>query len=478
MAEDAQSPPLEQLPPLKSTLSTRLLLLTIAFVMYSEVLIYLPSIARYRVEWLQSRVDTAYLATLAVKATPELVTPDLADQLLTVADAIGVTVKRPHAKELMLKRGELAVDPVLVDLRSLPLLDQTMDAMATLRPRNRILRVIGERLEAESEPVEVEVLISEAPLRAALLDYSVRILSLSIAIGVFTATLVYASLQALFVRPMRRIGANMVAFRGAPEDAARAIAPTDRPDEIGMVQRELGALQTEVRAALKQKDRLAALGIAVAKVNHDLKNILATADLVSARLERSSDPEVRRIAPTLLGSIGRAIALCTRTLAYGRAEEPPPQRQRFRLAGLVDDVQAAIALPPDGRTTWRNEVPAELEIDADREQMFRVLLNLCRNAVQALEAGGEVAIRAERSEERVRIDVSDNGPGLPDAVRANLFQPFTGAGRGGGTGLGLAIARDLVRAHGGDIALAVTGPGGTVFRMHLPHRKSLEERAA
>jgi signal transduction histidine kinase len=476
MAADDAGSAQSHLPPLKSTLSARLLLLTIAFVMYSEVLIYLPSIARYRVEWLQSRVDTAYLATLAAKAAPDLITPEMADQLLTVADALGVTVKRPQTKELMLKRGEVPVNPVVVDLRAISLLDQTMDAMASLRPRDRVLRVIGQRLEPE--PVEVEVLISEQPLRAAMLDYSVRILSLSIAISVFTATLVYATLQALFVRPMRRIGANMVAFREAPEDEARSIGPTERPDEIGMVQRELGELQTQVRAALRQKNRLAALGIAVAKVNHDLKNILATADLVSARLERSNDPEVRRIAPTLLGSIGRAIALCTRTLAYGRAEEPPPQPTHFPLAGLVDDVQAAIALPTDGRIRWRNEVPPELMVDADREQMFRVLLNLGRNAVQALEGGGEVAIRAVRTEDRVRIDVSDTGPGLPDAVRANLFQPFTGAGRGGGTGLGLAIARDLVRNHGGDIALAASGPGGTVFRLNLPDRKSLEDAAA
>jgi signal transduction histidine kinase len=445
-------------------------------VMYSEVLIYLPSIARYRVEWLQARVDTAYLATVAVQAAPERVTPELADKLLTVADALAVTVQRPQARELMLQRGQPIVDPLVVDLREISMLEQAMDAVASLRPRERMLRVIGERLEPE--PVQVEVLISEQPLRAAMLDYSVRILSLSIAISVFTATLVYASLQALFVRPMRRIGANMVAFRAAPEDESRSIAATDRPDEIGMVQRELGELQTQVRAALKQKNRLAALGTAVAKVNHDLKNILATADLVSVRLERSNDPEVRRIAPTLLGSIGRAIALCTRTLAYGRAEEPPPQPTRFHLAGLVDDVQAAIALPTDGRIVWRNEVPPELEISADREQMFRVLLNLGRNAVQALEVGGEVAIRAERVGERVRIDVSDTGPGIPDAVRANLFQPFTGAGRGGGTGLGLAIARDLVRAHGGDIGLAASAPGGTVFRLHLPDRPAAEEQAA
>lgn len=477
MAELEAAQPAPRPPPLKSTLSARLLLLTIAFVMYSEVLIYLPSVSRFRIEWLQERANAAYLATLAVKAAPDyMVTDDLADQLLQVAQALGVTVKRKDAELLMLKRGELPVNPVLVDLRDSSLLDQAMDAMAALRPRDRVLRVIAEREEPEA--VEIELLISEAPLRAAMLDYSVRLLSLSIAISVFTATLVYASLQALFVRPMQRIGANMVAFRQEPEDQARIIGPTDRSDEIGMVQRELAGLQTEVRAALKQKTRLAALGTAVAKVNHDLRNILATADLVSTRLERSNDPEVRRITPTLLGSIGRAIALCTRTLAYGRAEEPPPQPSQFPLAGLVDDVLAAIALPPDGRIQWHNAVPPDLEINADREQMFRVLLNLGRNAVQALDGGGEVTIRAERAGGRVRIDVSDTGQGLPDSVRANLFQPFTGAGRGGGTGLGLAIARDLMRAHGGDITLAASGPGGTVFRLTLPDRPPAPDQTA
>src|SRR5258708_427370 len=120
-------------PRLKSTLSARLLLLTIAFVMYSEVLIYLPSVSRFRVEWLQERVNAAYLATLAVKAAPNfMVTQDLADQLLQVSQALGVTVKRKDAKQLMLKRGELPVNPVLVDLRDDSLLDQAMDAMAAL----------------------------------------------------------------------------------------------------------------------------------------------------------------------------------------------------------------------------------------------------------------------------------------------------------------------------------------------------------
>ena len=466
MSPDDAPAPAPELPPLRHSLSSRLLILTVAFIMYSEVFIYLPSIARFRVDWLQQRIDAAYLAALAVQAAPD--TKVTAAQLLSLVPAEAASVTTPGAKPLTLAHGPVPADAFVVDLRQGSLIEQAMDALDGLRPAERKLRVIGAH---DAPEALIELVLDEKPLHAALIDYSIRILSLSIAISVFTATLVYASLQVLMVRPMRRIGESMVAFRAAPEDETRVIAPTDRSDEIGMVERELAGLQTQVRNALKQKNRLAALGTAVSKVNHDLRNILATADLVSTRLERSSDPEVRRIAPTLLGSIGRAIALCTRTLAYGRAEEPPPQPSRFRLRHLVEDVGASIALPSDGRVEWRNEVPEELEIWADREQLFRVLLNLGRNAVQALPGGGEVAVRAHKAEGRIGIDVSDSGTGLNEAARAHLFQPFVAAGRSGGTGLGLAIARDLVRAHGGDIVLITSGPSGTVFRLNLPDRR-------
>ena len=305
-------------------------------------------------------------------------------------------------------------------------------------------------------------------MRAAMLDYSRRILALSIVISLITATLVYLSLQLLMVRPMRRITESMMAFHSAPEDASKDVTPSGRSDEIGVAQRELAQMQADLRAALKQKDRLAALGTAVSKINHDLRNILATAQIVSDRLGASADPEVRHLTPTLIDSIDRAISLCGRTLTFGSADEPPPQRGVFALSELVDDVGATVGLPADDRIVWLNEVPAALPVEADREQMFRVFLNLGRNSIQAIAGNGTIRVTAKSADDKVTIDFADSGQGMNEKAQTHLFKPFTGTSRTGGSGLGLAIARDLMRAHGGDIRLLRTGPEGTTFRLELP----------
>ena len=114
-----------------------------------------------------------------------------------------------------------------------------------------------------------------------MIDFAGRILLLSVMISLITAGLVFLSLNALMVRPMRRITASMMAFRRDPEDPAATLPQTSRADEIGMAQRELIDMQASLRAALRQKERLAALGTAVTKINHGLRNILPTAALVS-----------------------------------------------------------------------------------------------------------------------------------------------------------------------------------------------------
>ena len=105
-------------------------------------------------------------------------------------------------------------------------------------------------------------------------------------------------------------------------------------------------------------------------------------------------------------------------------------------------------------------------VRADRNQLFRVLTNLLRNAA---EAGAHDCARlgAAQQPHAARLNIADDGPGLPDAVRAELFRPFAGSRRRGGTGLGLAIVRDLMVAHGGEIELVETGATGTTFRLIL-----------
>jgi signal transduction histidine kinase len=230
-------------------------------------------------------------------------------------------------------------------------------------------------------------------------------------------------------------------------------------------------MQESLRAALAQKTRLAALGAAVAKINHDLRGILATARLASDQLAGSADPKVRRIAPMLLGAIDRAVRLCSQTLAFVQEGIPAPRRGRIDLRLLVAEAGAGLA-----GIEFFNEVPRGFFLYADEEQIFRAVANLLRNAA---EAGARIiAVRATPERGEAVIEIADDGPGLSERARATLFQPFAGSAKSGGSGLGLAIAQEILRAHGGDIELAASRPGDTVFRLRLPMRRQSRGKAA
>ena len=158
----------------------------------------------------------------------------------------------------------------------------------------------------------IDLVMDEEPLRKAMLRYSTDILFLSLVISCISAALVYLALHYLFVRPMRRVTANMIAFRADPENSDRVIAPSARNDEIGTAERELATMQIELASMLHQKNRLASLGLAVAKINHDLRNLLASAQLFSERLAKIPDPGVQRFAPKLVHALERAIAFASR----------------------------------------------------------------------------------------------------------------------------------------------------------------------
>jgi signal transduction histidine kinase len=251
--------------------------------------------------------------------------------------------------------------------------------------------------------------------------------------------------------------------------------PSPRRDEIGTAERELAHMQAELTQTLQQKSRLAALGLAVSKINHDLRNMLASAQLISDRLSSLPDPAVQRFAPKLIASLDRAINLADSTLKFGRAEEASPRRELMPLRPLVEEVGDGLGLPREGAVDWTVDIGVDLNVDADRDQLFRVLSNLTRNALQAIEqqegAHGHIRVVAQRREGRVTIEVSDNGPGVPEKARAHLFQAFQGSARKGGTGLGLAVAHELVAAHGGTIRLRDSSKGAT-FEIEIPDRAS------
>jgi signal transduction histidine kinase len=331
----------------------------------------------------------------------------------------------------------------------------------------------------------VEIILDEGPLRAAMWRYSRNILLLSLAISAFSAALVYLTLHYQFVRPMRRITANMTAFREDPEDPNRVIVASRRDDEIGIAERELARMQHDLASTLQQKSRLASLGLAVSKINHDLRNLLASAQLMSDRLSQLADPQVQRFAPKLVRTLERAIAFCQSTLSYGRAQEPPPDRHMIALEPLVEEVRETLGLMPDASVGWVDAIERGMTIDADRDQLLRALLNLTRNALQALETRApndpsrdQIRITGRREGAVAVIEVSDTGPGMSEKARAHLFEAFQGSTRTGGAGLGLVIAAELVKAHGGDIRL-IDGTIGATFRINIPDRAvALDSRRA
>jgi signal transduction histidine kinase len=455
-------------PPLHRSLSARLLVLTAAFVLLSEVLIYVPSIARFRKVYLEERIAAAHLATLSLEASPSgRIGPRLEQELLSQAGVLSVTLREPAA-ELML--GELPPVEKIYDLRDLGAMVMVGDAFETLwQGGDRTIRVIG---GSPARPaVLVDISLREQGMWQAMVGYSWRILTLSIVISLVTALLVFAALQLMIVRPLRRITDSVMAFRARPEDASVNLPSSARRDEIGLVQTELSRMQRALRTALAQKTRLAALGTAVSKINHDLRNILASAMVVSDRLDQSQDPEVRHVTPRLLEALDRAARLCSATLNFARAEATDPKKTRFALAPLIEEVGEAVLGPDAGALRWRNEVGADVRVLADRDQLYRALMNLARNAAEALaEGGGLISITAWQSADDTMIEMADTGRGILKAAQEHLFEAFSGSTRPGGTGLGLPIAREIMRAHGGDIELAHTGDDGTAFRLRLPVR--------
>ncbi len=463
-------------------LSARLLILTILFVMLSEVLIYVPSVANFRRGWLTDRLAAAQVAALVFETVPEGGFPSgFEARLLGEVGVIAVATRIGGQHRLISASGTPPSVSRTVDLRDPHWLALIADAFMDLTNVSaEPLRIVGRGMGGADE---VEMIVASKPLRDAMLTFSRNILVLSLLISAITAALVFFALNVLIVRPVRVIADNVMHFETDPEDASRVITPSARTDEIGSVERALARMEMTLATEFRQKKHLAALGLAVSKINHDLRNMLATAQLFSDRLSGLADPTAQRFAPKLIATLGRAIDFCQATLAYGRAVEPAPRRMPVLLKPIVADAADLAGVTVDDRIVFTTDMPPDLRIDADPEQLSRILSNLLRNAAQALVQAGasegapQLSVRARHDGAGVAVTVADNGPGVPAAIRERLFDAFHGSTRPGGSGLGLAIAAELVQQHGGHIVLADTELGST-FELFIPDRPRDGRRAA
>ena len=453
-------------------LAWRLLALTFIFTVVVEVLIIAPSAASFHERWLLDRLQSAELASVGVEALPySAVQDDVAEQLLAIGGVQAVVVGDQGVRRLLLQAPNLPRTPDLIDLRRNRPVARLLDPWRTLSGHpDRSIRVQARPRYRSGD--FIEILAPAQPLKMELRAFLLNSLLTSLLISLVAGGLLYGGLAFLVLQPLRRVTRSIERFALDPE--AEGDPPGDRHDEIGRVERELARMQDEVRQSLRSRARLVALGEAVAKINHDLRNMLTSAQIASERLADSPDPIVAKALPRLERALGRAAALSRNVLEYGRSEEPEPQRARFALAPAVA-VAAEDSGLSDAGVRLTKAIPARFTVHADPDQLHRILVNLMRNARQAIEGDasrvgrkGMVRVSAVHDGGEAVIRIADDGPGIPPRLSDQLFEPFV-SGRGSdGTGLGLTISRELAVRQGGDLALVDTGPGGTTFELRLP----------
>jgi signal transduction histidine kinase len=461
-----------------SGLSVKLIATIVVVILAVEVVIYLPSAANFRAGWLEDRLRVGMVAARVLDAVPDVMAlpRSLTDRLLNSAGATAIVYRREGQSQLIeLQDAPMPRAAVTVDMREsspMALIGGALDTL--LFGGGRTLRIVGsgDGEAAEGESL-VEVLMPEAPLRRDLLIYSRNTVLLSLIVAVMTAAALYIIVRTILIAPIRRLTGNVVGFREAPENATLVIEPSRRKDEIGILEQELAAMERDVFTMLRQRRHLADLGLAVAKINHDLRNTLTSAQLLSDQVADVADPKVQRLAPRLVHSIDKAIGFAQSVIDYGRQSTTPPRPVPVDLRTLIDESMLDALLPGHPAIRATNNVPDGVTLRADPEQLSRIFVNLLKNAREALEAqnGAAEAPRIDvdlgERDGSVVVSVTDNGPGLPPRALDNLFVAFEGSARAGGTGLGLAIARELAEAHGGTLA-HVRQDQGTRFEVILP----------
>lgn len=458
-------------------LSARLLLLTFVFVTLAEILIFLPAIANMRLNWLSDRLNTAAAASVVVDGLKGVVLPKpVRDDTLMATDTKAIVLTKDGMRHLIAAADMPPMVDKQYDLDNVSLPRAIYDAFDQLLfGGDRIIRVF---CPINKSAMKIEIVMADASLRAAMITYSQNVLLISLVISLFSAGLIFMAINRIMIRPIRRLTNSIERFSEHPEDTDSIFEPGRGSDELAVAGRHLQKMQTELQKTLRQQKKLAELGLAVSKINHDMRNILASAQLISDRLGDTEDPMVKRLAPKLLRTIDRAVSYSDSVLSFGKASEAEPKRRLLRLRTVVNDVcDVLTGVGAESGIVFDLRIPDDLTVDADPDQLFRVIHNLARNAVQALmnEPADEAVIKqvtlsAYRTGSVVSISVDDTGPGMPQKARENLFKAFRGSARSGGTGLGLAIARELVLAHGGTIALVEKAQPGTLFRIEIPDR--------
>lgn len=356
----------------RNRLSSKLLILTALAVLIAEVLIFVPSIANMRVRWMSSRLDTVDAVSEVLIASGNINIPrEVQDKVLLATGTKAIALREAGASHLLAMSEMPGNIDQVVDLNNISEAAAIWDAFGTLfNGGNRTLRIYGSNPPSATPGRIIEIVTSDAPLRHAMLSYATNVAIISLLISVIAASLIYLLIHEMLLRPVRLMHRNMIDFASAPDNPTRILVPENRKDEFGIAQRQIAHIQSDLQRTLKEQKHLADLGLAVSKINHDMRNILASAQLMSDRLADTRDPMVQRFAPKLIHTLSRAINYSESVMAYGRSQEAPPAPRRVQLSTVILDVQETLNLRTESGIEFENLIPIDFELNVDSNSCF------------------------------------------------------------------------------------------------------------
>ena len=435
-------------------LTKQILILVALCLFIAELLIFVPSAARFQTEWLDrqwhhflsqfSQEDAISLNTLDTRYGS---IANLTQKRFYIPDFICWKQADGEVAEL----GHMPEGAALVDLSKSPLAHLSLTASLLFGSQDISITVFDSQRD-----FDFRANWQADELRGELRSYAWRISLLTLIITLLTIMPLYLFLTRHFVRPLSSISQMIKTVSANPADLQEPANTNGSVTEINDIAAALNEMSEQVRRALRQKERLADIGEATAKINHDLRNILVSATLVTDNLSQSDDPKIRRIAPHIERAISDAANMTQNMMDY-LSETKTEAPHAFSTSALAEN------LSHDARL--KVVVTGADDLYGAADQFYRLVLNLARNAQRA--GATELTIDIWRAGHLAVIDISDNGPGIADDLRPHLFSAFY-SGHKRDTGLGLAIAKDLAVAMGGQLRLSRSTKIGSEFRLSVP----------
>ena len=361
-------------------------------------------------------------------------------------------------------------------------LSGTASAPATVMLGDTRFLYTSENLSATAtSPLQLVVMKSFERAERTITDINRMVLTVGL-LALVSGTVLMTVVSRLLTRPLEELSKSVHAF-GLGD--VRHTVPRHGTQEVRELSAAFSRMRSEIHKAnqaVLESERLATIGRMASSVSHDLRHYLAAiyANAEFLASDRFSPKERADIFAEIRAAVGGTTEMLESLLIFSRTGSSV-RRQPELMVTLVERATTLVRTHPDAegvKLVAHLGDPSESAAAVDGKQIERAISNLLLNACQSarsMGAGASVAVTLESQERQILVNITDNGPGVPQKIRESLFEPFVSEGKQKGTGLGLTLAHCVAVEHGGEVVLLSSRPGETIFQMKVARALSTQD---